>query len=878
VKAVALGLLASLALTPCLSGAPREYPDVHAFILKLQTALQSRDFETYLEAFSPDLRTAQRDSLDLFFRRLKMETIALHLANKGRLDPKTPRAFVRAVYQNSYSAIVETWQLGLAPGPDGWQIKDKTVCGNVSPLYKISIPAGPPERVAAVEIQHVDIRLAFRNALVFYDNVPGLDTALLIIGDGSVVFSPSDPAESHQLSLIYKAPRLQDSIAYAYIRCSPAFFARNVAIQKKPGSSPAPATEAETALAGSLFQKLGARYFTIQTPLSAEPLSFVPQGDEAAFEFQGRKTGEMSYVYSPFADEEVVLINRTRGRFINFYSPATEKDTRRMFVSFGQKCRVEHYEIEVAFQPQDFRLSARARIRVQANVDSLNAVSLKFNPELEILKVYDSEQRELFFTQDKGGRLLYIYFLEPVDARRTTTFDVFYRGRLMPPPQANDVVTAGQQSETVVLSGPRYETYFYSQSACWYPAPPSEDFFTARLKLIVPPGYTSIANGRLLEEGTLNGIPRVTELDTTGSVYTVYEIDTPVKYLSFLVGRLSLTEELAGRLPLSCYVASDVRWLRRNFLDDAQKILAFYQELFGPFPFENLRIVQRLWSSAGGHSPASFLVVNELPRRSDAMGQIVPLVPSPNSPVDLSHWKDYFLAHEIAHQWWGQGVTGATYRDQWLSEGLSQFAAALYLRSKYGEDAFAAILKKFSKWTGKKSGWGAITLGSRLSYVDFEAYQAIVYDKAALVLNMLRDMMGEERFFAGLRDFFGRYHQGAASTGQFRAAMEAAAGRGLADFFDPWLNSHELAEVRVNRRLERSGDTTVLRVRVAQSGRVFVFPLWISWKGADGTARREKVLVGQKAQEFEIRTSGEVREVTVNPERAVPGRFLSGKD
>ena len=143
---------------------------------------------------------------------------------------------------------------------------------------------------------------------------------------------------------------------------------------------------------------------------------------------------------------------------------------------------------------------------------------------------------------------------------------------------------------------------------------------------------------------------------------------------------------------------------------------------------------------------------------------------------------------------------------------------------------------------------------------------------------MLRDMMGEERFFAGLRDFFGRYHQGAASTGQFRAAMEAAAGRGLADFFDPWLNSHELAEVRVNRRLERSGDTTTLKVRVAQSGRVFVFPLWISWKGADGAARREKVLVEQKAQEFELRASGEVREVAVNPDRAVPGRFLSGKD
>ncbi|OGD18513.1 MAG: hypothetical protein A2W03_05180 [Candidatus Aminicenantes bacterium RBG_16_63_16] len=863
---------------PGLSAAPQEVPDLQAFILQLQTALQARDFETYLAAFAPGLRAAQRDSLDLIFDRLKMETVALHLANKGSLDPQQPRGFVQAVYQNPYSAIIETWQLGLEPAPGGWLIKDKIVRGNVSQLYKIKLPSGPPDRVDAVEVRHIDIRLAFRNALVFYDNVPGLDTALLIIGEGSLVFSPSDPSESHQLSLTHKSPRLQDSVSYAFIRCSPSFFGRNISIQKKPGPAKAPASKAEINLAASLFRKLGSHYFTIQTPLSAEPLSFVPQGDEAAIEFQGRKTGELSYVYSPFANEEVILYNRTRGLFVNFYSPAPEKDKRRLFVSFGQKSNVESYEIETAFEPENFRLSARARIQVLANVDGLDSISLKFNPSLEILRVYDSQRRELFFTQDSGGRLIYVYFLEPVAARRRMTIEIFYRGRLVPPPQVNDAITAGQQSETVVFMGPRYETYFYSQSAYWYPAPPEEDFFTARMKIIVPPGYTSIANGRLLEEGTLNGLQRVTELDKAGSDYAVYEIGTPVRYLSFLVGRLSLTEEgLAGSLPLTCYVASDVRWLRRNFLEDTRKILAFYQNLFGPFPFDNLRIVQRLWQSAGGHSPASFLVVNELPRRTDATGALVPLVPSPNSPVDLSHWKDYFLAHEIAHQWWGQGVTAATYRDQWLSEGLSQFAAALYLRSKHGEEAFSAILKKFSKWTGKKSRWGEITLGSRLSYVDFEAYQAIIYNKAALVLNMLRDLMGDERFFAGLRGFFARYRGSTASTGQFRAAMEAAAGRGLADFFDPWFNSHELAEVRVGRTVDRSGETSVIRIRIDQPGRPFVFPLWISWKGADGAARREKVLVEQKNQEFEILAPGPVRDVVVNPDKAVPGGFNAKK-
>jgi hypothetical protein len=877
VKAPVICFLIGAAFSPCRAAAPQERPDIQAFILRLQTDLQARRYESYLEAYAPELREVQRDSLDLFFRRLNMDTVNLYLANKGGISAQEPTVFLQAIYQNSFSVLVETWQVKLAPDADGWQIKDKQVRGSVSALYKIKIPADRVERVESVEIEHTDIRLTFRNALVFYDNIPGLDTAVLIIGEGAVVFSPSDPSESHQLSLIYKTSRLQDSVPYAYIRCSPSFFERHLAFKRKPAAAAYKPTPAEITLAATLFKKLSPHFFTIQTPHSAEPLSFLPQGDEAAFEFLGRKTGEMSYAYSAFADEEVILYNRTRGRFVNLYSPSSEKDKRRLVITFGEKFDVESYDLELAFEPEELRLSARARIKVLAQVDDLDALKLKFNPALEILRITDSEHRELFFTQDKAGRMLYIYFLEPVAAHQVVTIDVFYRGRLEPPVQSQDAVSAGQQSSTVVMLSPRYETYFYSQSAYWYPAPSEEDFFTARLKIIIPPGYTSVANGRLLEKGILNGIQRVTELDKVGSTYSVFEIDTPVKYLSFLVGRLNLTEERAGGLPLSTYVASDVRWLRRSFLDEADRILAFYAERFGPFPFENLRIIQRLWSTAGGHSPASFLVVNELPRRSDMTGAIVPMIPSPNSPVDLSQWKDYFLAHEIAHQWWGQGVSGGTYRDQWLSEGMAQFASILYLRSRYGEDAFATSLKKFSKWTEKKSRWGPITLGSRLSYVDFEAYQAIVYDKAALVLNMLREMLGDEVFFSGLREFFARHERGAATTGQFRAAMEKVSGRDLAGFFDPWFNSHELPNVRVSRSVSRAETGSVLRIRLEQSGLPFVFPLRVSWKDAGGETRREVLLVERRSQEFLLHAPGEVRQVTVNPDRAVPGRFLSAK-
>jgi hypothetical protein len=467
-----------------------------------------------------------------------------------------------------------------------------------------------------------------------------------------------------------------------------------------------------------------------------------------------------------------------------------------------------------------------------------------------------------------------VYFLEPVSPDAEAILEVFYRGRLEPPPQVMDTVAALQAKEIHPMPF-RYDSYLFSQSAQWYPASLTEDYFSARVKIIVPPDYSSVANGQLVEQGVLNGIQKVTEIDKIGSSFSVFEAKRPLKYLSFLVGKLNLIREKEGNPSLASYSESQVRSPKKEFLDEAGRILEFYESRFGPFPFENLRIVQRLWMTAGGHSPASFIVLNEFPRVSRLDGGIRSrLIGNPDSPVDLSSkWREYFIAHEIAHQWWGQGVTSARYRDQWLSEGLAQYAAVLYLRSRYGDGALRDILEKFSKWTEKKSKWGPITLGSRLSFTDFEAYQAIIYDKTALVLNMLRDLLGDEVFFSGLKGFFAEHKYSAASTGQFCRMMEKVSGRDLADFFHLWFDSHVLPETKVNTSIVKRKDGSFLKVRVNQLLDTFVFPLWITWEDESGELRREKLVVDKKSQEFEVPLSGSARKVAVNPDKAVPGKF-----
>ena len=124
--------------------------------------------------------------------------------------------------------------------------------------------------------------------------------------------------------------------------------------------------------------------------------------------------------------------------------------------------------------------------------------------------------------------------------------------------------------------------------------------------------------------------------------------------------------------------------VRRETLDEmreVQQMLAFYARKFGPSPYPTLGLVVAEGETPAGHSPPGLLYLQKRPPllRSRAL---------PEDPANFSDLPGFFLAHEAAHQWWGQGVAPANYRERWLSEAWAQYAAALWLRERLGERAF----------------------------------------------------------------------------------------------------------------------------------------------------------------------------------------------
>jgi len=842
---------------------------INGLIYQIQENLRAKDISAYLEYFSIGIRNEEELKIRSLFEKFPIENVTLYRARRNIEGQSEGEVYLKVLFQNSYLVLIETWQLLFQREKDRWQIKERNLVGESKHLYRIHFPSEKAEKVRTVEIDHTDIKINFKDATVFYDNIPGFETALLVVGDGRLLFTPSDPKERHQLEMLYKKRFLEDGLNYAYLRFSDSFFKRNVKIDRIEKERKRRISEDEIDKAYSLFDRHYSRSFTIENSLNGELLSFLPKGMEAVFEFEGRKIGKFTYVYSPNSVEQVNLFQWKGEKIISLYSPRTDEnpDGKQMFLLFSRMFDIRSYHIEIAFEPKEHYLSGKAKIEINSEVRSLDGVRFKFNPELEILRIYDEERRQLFYTQDKLRKVLYVYFFKPLQKDKPTSVEIYYRGKLIPPRQMTDVIAQPQFTDTQVFTYPRYNTYLYSKSAYWYPAPPDDDYFKAHLKIIIPPDYTCISNGELVEKTRLNGLEKVEDLEKIGNYAYLFQTKHPIKYITFIIGRFKKVQEDSKTLPIQVFESSDPQLQRRKILDGAKEIIGFYESKFGPFPFEKLSIVRRLWPTSGGHSPASFIVLNSLPQRV-ARRSLVEV----RSPVDFSRWKEYFIAHEIAHQWWGQGVTWMSYHDQWLSEGLAQFSSILYLSEKYGDKVFSSILKNLTRWTEKKSEWGAITMGSRLSYFDFDAYQSIIYNKTSVVLNMLKDFIGEESFFEGLRKFFADHKYGAASTNDFIRAFNEISDYDLRPFFVAWFDSHTLPWVRVSHSVKKRGEKYLLELTIHQERGLFVFPLWVQWN-LNGKKMTEKLLIDKKTNKFDFELEGKPRKIKVNMNEGVPGKF-----
>jgi aminopeptidase N len=190
--------------------------------------------------------------------------------------------------------------------------------------------------------------------------------------------------------------------------------------------------------------------------------------------------------------------------------------------------------------------------------------------------------------------------------------------------------------------------------------------------------------------------------------------------------------------------------------------------------------------------------------------------------------RDWVVAHELAHQWWGDLITPADWRDIWLNEGFATYCEALWFEHIDGRQAYLDRMQS-RRWDWPFSG---------TVYDPDDLYGTTVYWKGSWVLHMLRRVMGETDFFDALRDYAAdpRYAYGNATTDQFQALCEARYGQSLDWFFDQWLREEgePLYEYFVAGENHGSGQTLYLTISQRQQGIDYTMPMEVRFTMAGG--------------------------------------------
>ncbi len=278
------------------------------------------------------------------------------------------------------------------------------------------------------------------------------------------------------------------------------------------------------------------------------------------------------------------------------------------------------------------------------------------------------------------------------------------------------------------------------------------DKATYDITLTVPEPYLAVSNG-VLESETDNG-------DTTTYAYVMN--DPMASYLITLaVGEFDVYPQTGpGDLPMRTYIPPDADASVAGAFKRQGEMIEYFETLFGPYPFE----------SSGG-------IVVDNPRMGFALEtQAMPIY----SLGIVESAGELVVAHELAHQWYGNSVSVESWDDIWLNEGFASYAEALWVEYVDGGAAFRGYLRDFYM-TARRSRVlpGAPSLRT--------LFDGAIYHRGALTLHALRLRVGDEVFFDILRTYSDEFRYGNAATDDFIGVAETVSGEDLTALFDAWL-------------------------------------------------------------------------------------------
>ncbi len=276
--------------------------------------------------------------------------------------------------------------------------------------------------------------------------------------------------------------------------------------------------------------------------------------------------------------------------------------------------------------------------------------------------------------------------------------------------------------------------------------------------------------------------------------------------------------------------------------------LIYYSSKFGPYNFGNRYIVAETDDDTlDSYTGAGMLFL---------------------TPKALATGNEELLAREVAYQWWGQTVGLKSFDDIWLSQGLAQFSALLYKKDNESETQFQQAVQAETEKALAFEQSSSIRNAPKQLDDQTPAYRSVIFNKGALVFNMLRQIMGEKDFDALLREYYQRFNGKNMTLDQFEEFASQKAGHSLRGFFGQWVDSTGVPEFRAEYRILRRAEGFRVPGTVKQDLDAFEMPVDILLRTEAGQ-ERETILMKGTSADFDLTTKSKPIEVIVDPDMKI---------
>ena len=880
----------------------------------VETSISTMDRARWTELLS---QSADRDQALEFFEAMVPQGITRVVvkerdrsALQGALPGEGFQLVVEVFMETGPRGRIATWRLdirrprGEELGRQPWRILAEDRLASIEGLHRLSL--NPEKQYAAknLVLKAIDFELRLPSGDVFVAETPEGVTAIVLLGEGTLAFQPSPKEEKGQLKLFSGVEALETPFTSAFVRLSPFEFDQRVLADMLH-----PVTLDSRAYRRGLaaFEEGLPKSFNLDlSDLSRDTWSLLPQPGDFVAEVKTRRFDDLTYARSSGEPEDVTMFQRARKRNIAAYASEQKLQSRGRF--FDEDDSIDYdvldYDIDASFYPDREWMEGRTRMKLRIKSHGIGVLTMRFADSLNVSSVTSEEFGRLLFIRVRNQNSVLVNLPSPVARDFPMTLTITYSGRLarqgiIDESIGPEVQQRNSQPDDVPLV-PAEPKWLFSNRNYWYPQNQVTDYATARLRLAVPGEYAVVASG-VLEEGSPSAAPSA-PLDNSSRVVPrlVYSFTAPqpVRYLGIIISRMIRVDAatvaldivpIKASLPdmsgtstlqqqinrINAAVAIPPVGARntvqltidanrrqearaRDAIGTVAEVLRLYSGLTGDVPYDAVTVAMVEDDLPGGHAPGYFAMMNNPP----------PIAPFNwrNDPASFQGFPEFFLAHELAHQWFGQAVGWKNYHEQWLSEGFAQYFAALYAKEKRGEGAFRDVLRQFRRWAIEDSDQGPVYLGYRLGHIKGESrvFRALVYNKGAAVLHMLRRLIGDEAFFSGIKRFYAENRFRKAGTDDLRKAMETASGRDLSRFFERWIYDNGIPRLRYSTTVEGPE----LIVRFEQTGDIYDLPVTVAVTYSDGKVTEFIVPVNDTVNVGQLALTGAVRSIEVNPDGA----------